>query len=1058
MDDYGWGMFKKGLKRRSKEVRRMRVMTCLAVFFLALTLLLQDNLNAYRMQANYMDFGSWAVRCEGEEFENRSGLVPCGSVLRGSMLYRLYPGPLDIDPETEEPYGESRFDVVPEDRISVSFYSNSRNNSLASLGTFDERFAAEQNIGLYEGRWPQADDEIVMELYALEELGYSYELGQELSFYLAERDDKVFLNAECEQAYLKACEEWRASHPGEEPPEDAGEYFDDDEEDDEQVIIGSDEPDEAPIGDEYPRRDNFTIEKLFGEMQLYKVTFRLVGIMERYSVGWDGIVNGYAEGMDSRSWLPSAVVTRAEFDSLTMDKAEQRFYELSPELKRGRVWETAEELFTNIENSVTDDSVLYVLNRSAYTNPLWGNSGMYRGMTALLIVLSACIIAYLMASYLGKRRPFFMRMREIGASTGEVFSMAAYECVLSVIPAALITFAASYLVGVIAVFIVSKATGVPFRFAFSLRTMLLILACIAGTLALSLAAALLIFAGRGITAKRQGLGRSAARSIKRRSARKERSQRVYLSLSETLVRDRRLHRIKTWSLRIVSILVCGVILLCTFITTYWIKNYKTFSTGYCDVSAGVQGIYVRQCSIPYKPNKWGKSPKIKMNEHGTCMTVDTVLPKAFMDEIESLPGVGELSWYGRDDDKVILDWEGKEEDAFLISLFHAYLEAGNLRRKEYGSLDLENGTQYKTAKEPEMFALYGNSQPETAWKLLEKWLDPAVADLDAFLSGDQVIVMVDDKGIILTDGAGKHYSIPVDEDGVVNTGNNGSSEEETGLQALPDDPWEELGHSFEPGDTITYRYGKEKTLDAVIAGVVPSSQAKEELVKLSGDTRFVNKLVAAICSPAFLEKAVKLIKQDPEDPTGALDELTCYNGVRIRLNEISVNESTLKSISNICAKYNVEYSNWVENKEMMRREMLHNLATYGLFGAMLAVLFFFVISSVQNDENARLAEKISILRRAGTERSSIKKQRMADAFRQTLPLLLSLPVFVLLSAYRQGLFKQFISTDKGDVIIFPNVSTFLVNVIGPQVILPALAVLMLIYWLITSGALRREKE
>ena len=100
MNDYGWGLFKKGLKRRGREVRRMRIMTCLAVFFLAFTLLLQDNLNAYRMQANYMNYGSWAVRCDDGSFENNSALTPCGTIRRGSMLYRLYPGALDINPET----------------------------------------------------------------------------------------------------------------------------------------------------------------------------------------------------------------------------------------------------------------------------------------------------------------------------------------------------------------------------------------------------------------------------------------------------------------------------------------------------------------------------------------------------------------------------------------------------------------------------------------------------------------------------------------------------------------------------------------------------------------------------------------------------------------------------------------------------------------------------------------------------------------------------------------------------------------------------------------------
>lgn len=51
------------------------------------------------------------------------------------------------------------------------------------------------------------------------------------------------------------------------------------------------------------------------------------------------------------------------------------------------------------------------------------------------------------------------------------------------------------------------------------------------------------------------------------------------------------------------------------------------------------------------------------------------------------------------------------------------------------------------------------------------------------------------------------------------------------------------------------------------------------------------------CPPAFLEKAVELIKQDPEEPMEVLNEFSCCNGARISLKEISANESTLKSIS-----------------------------------------------------------------------------------------------------------------------------------------------------------------
>ena len=123
MKDYGWGLFKKGLKRRGKEVRRMRVMTCLAVFFLVFTLLLQDNLNAYRMEANYQSFGRWAVRCEDASFESEASLVPCGVIRRGSMLYRLWPSPLEIDPETNREYGDTAYDFVPPDALGIS-YSN----------------------------------------------------------------------------------------------------------------------------------------------------------------------------------------------------------------------------------------------------------------------------------------------------------------------------------------------------------------------------------------------------------------------------------------------------------------------------------------------------------------------------------------------------------------------------------------------------------------------------------------------------------------------------------------------------------------------------------------------------------------------------------------------------------------------------------------------------------------------------------------------------------------------------------------------------------------------
>ena len=51
-----------GMKRRKKEVRHMRVMAGLTVFFLAVTLLFQDNMSSYQMEMNYRDYGKWFLR------------------------------------------------------------------------------------------------------------------------------------------------------------------------------------------------------------------------------------------------------------------------------------------------------------------------------------------------------------------------------------------------------------------------------------------------------------------------------------------------------------------------------------------------------------------------------------------------------------------------------------------------------------------------------------------------------------------------------------------------------------------------------------------------------------------------------------------------------------------------------------------------------------------------------------------------------------------------------------------------------------------------------------
>ena len=1006
-NDYGWGLFRKGMKRRAREVRRMRIMTCLAVFFLAFTLLLQDNLNACRMEMNFLSYGSWAARSEGDSLEDEASLEPCGEVLRGSMIYRAYPKDSDVDPATGEPYGGTQYESEPSLTMEIGFGDNSR-CCYSAIGTFTKEFAEEQHVGLYTGRWPEADGEIVMELSALEELGASYELGQELTFYLAERDDVHLLEAECERAYLAACEKWREENPGIEPPTDEKETG----EDDEEGFSLSNGADGLPV------REDYSIKRVFGSKKLYLVRFTLVGTVERYSVRWDSI------GDLDRADLPSAIVTGSDFDRLKMDKITHSFYTFSPVIGKNRLLEIAPELLAGYEKRAEGEDEPITVNLSAYTATFWGNPSMYRDMTILLIVLSACIIAYLMASYLIKRRTFFLRMREIGASTGEVFRMSAYECVLSVLPAVPPTLIGAYAFGLLASFIVSLAAKIRFFFVFSPRTLLFILGAIAATLVLALGAALIIFAGRGISEKKKGMSRASAKGIKRRVKQLQRGNRAYLGLTETLARDRRAHRVKTFALRIVAILACAVIILCSARVSGAAQQHA-YMLKKADVTAYTMGVVKRRVVVPILPNKYGRTPRPEQTTYqegpGDCFTLKKTFDADFIREVEGLHGVRSVKWYTFADEHLVISFDGKETDPFFQTLYRRILQERNPMKQEYGELDLgEKGEKYMKAMEPHVIRLWADSEPEELWSRFRSYLGKA-ADYDAFERGEQVIVAVD------------MYA---------------QSESIFGLSVFRDadyenestNYWEELGHSFEPGDTVGIEC-LNGTVEAVIAGIVPMKATKG--LEGFGVTNNETGLFKIICSGAFAERAAQL-STDSEEP------VTGFNIMRVIMDEISVNENTVKSISNLCAKFNLRYYNEIEMKLETRDELIRSVTTYGLFGAVLAVLFFFVFSSVARDENARLGDKYRFLLNAGMTERTLKRQKRLDALVQSLWLLLSLPVFLILSILQDEVLlnaiRMIIVDGEEFAEVITDLGAVIRSLIRPGTTFPCLAVLMLGLW------------
>lgn len=162
-----------GIQRRKKEIRFMKVMTGLAVLFLALTLLFQDNMNKYQQEMNFQNYGEWFFRLgEGAEELTHPYLKKAGMIRTGSEIYRM----------KDVKKGRDTIEINPAD--------NEYSTGLL-LGTMNQKTVEMGKICLYKGHMPEKDNEIALELNVLQALGYDYKLGQEISFYICEDDGDI---------------------------------------------------------------------------------------------------------------------------------------------------------------------------------------------------------------------------------------------------------------------------------------------------------------------------------------------------------------------------------------------------------------------------------------------------------------------------------------------------------------------------------------------------------------------------------------------------------------------------------------------------------------------------------------------------------------------------------------------------------------------------------------------------------------------------------------------------------------------------------------------------
>ena len=130
------------IKRRKKEIGFVSLVTFISVLFLAGISLFQNVMNRYVVENNYKNYGEWIFSSLDKELSHPY-FASTGSCATGGVVLN----------KSEQTIGEN-------------------------IGYIDEGFLGLANLTFYEGRLPEKDDEIIMNLTTLAKLGYSLDLGQ----------------------------------------------------------------------------------------------------------------------------------------------------------------------------------------------------------------------------------------------------------------------------------------------------------------------------------------------------------------------------------------------------------------------------------------------------------------------------------------------------------------------------------------------------------------------------------------------------------------------------------------------------------------------------------------------------------------------------------------------------------------------------------------------------------------------------------------------------------------------------------------------------------------
>lgn len=359
-----WNTILKSIRRRKKEIRFVSLITFVSVILMSSLSLFQTVMDQYLREMNYKNYGEWVLS--------------------------------SIDEELDHPY----FSRVGHCYTGTSFLTENGTAIGEYLGNVDQEFMKLSNLSCFEGRLPEANNEIAMTLTALSRSNHSFDLGQSITIAVTQGEELITKEFILVGTIYDYANGWK--HNG-----------------------------------EYPLPTCLVTEE----------TLRDIGEIS-YTTHFYQLDRIYED------------IQMSEFIMPFMERASEKYSQVLAELES--IMEK-EEWMSLLEESDIEKAEKYVIqyNSYVYDDSLWNSKDMFQAMQYLLITIMILVVSYLLMSYVSKRAKWYYQFRATGATRLQIWAMIAIEAGYGIVPWAVIAFIIPYGVGFFICRKMAEVQGIP---------------------------------------------------------------------------------------------------------------------------------------------------------------------------------------------------------------------------------------------------------------------------------------------------------------------------------------------------------------------------------------------------------------------------------------------------------------------------------------------------------------------------------------------------------------------------------------------------------------------